>query len=129
MTAGDWREERRLYAWKLAQEGWRQKDIAAHLEVSRSAVSQWIARARVSGVSGLRGRTPPGAPRRLRDEQLARLPSLLEKGARHYGFKDDNWTRRRFAQLIERTFGVSYSERHAGRLMKAAGFTGKSNRR
>jgi len=25
----DWREERRKRAWKLKEEGWRQKDIAA----------------------------------------------------------------------------------------------------
>ena len=93
------------------------------LTKNASAVSQWIARARDNGVSGLRGRVPPGAPRRLRDEQLAQLPALLEKGARYYGFEDDSWTRRRVALLIQRLFGVSYSERHVSRLMRAAGCT------
>ena len=118
----DWREERRLYAWALAQAGWRQMDIAEHLGVTRSAVSQWIKRARESGASGLRRQVSPGAPRRLRDEQLAKLPGLLNQGATHYGFEGDLWTRRRVVLVIQRVFGVSYSERHAGRLLKAAGW-------
>ncbi len=120
----DWREERRLYAWALAQAGWRQMDIAEHLGVTRSAVSQWIKRARESGASGLHRRVPPGAPRRLRDEQLAKLPELLNKGAAHYGFEGDFWTCQRVAAVIQRAFGVSYSERHVGRLLKAVGWAG-----
>jgi transcriptional regulator with XRE-family HTH domain len=41
----DWREERRQRAWALKQQGWHQKDIAAALGVSTSAVSQWCTRA------------------------------------------------------------------------------------
>jgi predicted transcriptional regulator len=37
----DWREGRRLRAWELQQQGWKQKDIAAALGVTPGAVSQW----------------------------------------------------------------------------------------
>jgi predicted transcriptional regulator len=37
----DWREARRLRAWQLHEQGWKQKDIAAALGVSEGAVSQW----------------------------------------------------------------------------------------
>jgi transposase len=55
----------------------------------------------------------------LSDEQLARLPELLKLGAEHFGFRGEVWTRKRVASLIEREFGVRYSPRHVGRLLKA----------
>ena len=36
----DWREGRRLRAWELHQQGWKQKDIAAALGVTPGAVPQ-----------------------------------------------------------------------------------------
>ncbi len=36
----DWKEGRRLRAWELWQQGWKQKDIATALGVSKGAVSQ-----------------------------------------------------------------------------------------
>jgi hypothetical protein len=36
----DWREERRLRAWALHQQGWMGKTIAEALGVSKGAVSQ-----------------------------------------------------------------------------------------
>jgi DNA-directed RNA polymerase specialized sigma24 family protein len=41
----DWREGRRLRAWELAQQGWKQTDIAAALGVTHGAISQWLTRA------------------------------------------------------------------------------------
>jgi transcriptional regulator len=38
--AADWREGRRIRAWELKQEGWKQRDIAQALGVSAGAVSQ-----------------------------------------------------------------------------------------
>jgi len=115
----DWREARRLRAWELKQAGWKQKDIAEALGVSQAAVSDWMRRGREGGPAALRNQPKSGAPRRLSDEQLARLPELLKLGAEHFGFRGEVWTRKRVASLIEREFGVRYSPRHVGRLLKA----------
>jgi predicted transcriptional regulator len=52
----DWREARRLQAWELKQKGWKQKDIAEALGVSKGAVSQWFKKAESEGVEALRKR-------------------------------------------------------------------------
>jgi len=75
----NWKEARRLQAWQLKHKGWSQRQIAEALGVSEGAVSQWMARARNVGPEALRRRPPPGAPRRLSPEQLARLPELDQR--------------------------------------------------
>ena len=71
--ATDWREGRRLRAWELKREGWKQREIADALGVSKGAVSQWMKRGREGGIEGLRRRIAPGAPPRLNEEQRERL--------------------------------------------------------
>jgi transposase len=117
----DWREERRLRAWALEQAGWRQKEIAETLGVSKGAVSKWIKRGRENGVSDLRRKKAAGAPRRLRDDQLANLRARLRENPEQNGLGGDTWTYKQVADLIQREFNVSYSERHAGRLLKEGG--------
>jgi len=119
----DWREYRRLRAWELKQQGWKQKDIAEALGVTPGAVSQWMQRAQAGGKEALRRRLAPGRAPRLSAEQREKLPALLGKGAEAYGFRGAVWTRKRVAQVIRRKFGVSYAPRHVGRLLKALGWT------
>ncbi len=54
----DWREERRMQAWKLKEQGWQQKEIAEALGVSEGAVSQWLKRGREGGLEALRAHPP-----------------------------------------------------------------------
>jgi transposase len=119
----NWKEARRFQAWQLKQQGWSQRQIAEALGVSEGAVSQWMARARNAGPEALRRRPPPGAPRRLSAEQLARLPELLHRGPPAYGFRGELWTRSRVAAIIRLEWGVSYHPRHVGRLLKAIGWS------
>jgi transposase len=115
-TPHNWKEARRLQAWRLKHKGWSQRQIAEALGVSEGAVSQWMTRARTGGPRALRHRPPPGAPRRLSAEQLARWPALLQRGPTTYGFRGDVWTRRRIAAVLRAEFGVSYHPVHVGRL-------------
>lgn len=119
----DWREGRRLRAWALHQQGWKQRAIAEALGVTQGAVSQWIARGKAGGVEALHNRKSPGAPRRLTSEQREQLPRLLERGAQAFGFRGDIWTRARIAAVIKRAFGVSYHRDHIGRLLSDVGWS------
>jgi transposase len=111
----NWKEARRLHAWQLTQQGWPQRQIAEALGVSEGAVSQWMRRARDGGAEALRHRPPRGAPSRLTDAQLARLPALRQQSPEAYGCRGAIWTRRRIAAVIHLEFGVSYHPRHVGR--------------
>lgn len=120
----DWRAYRRLRAWELKQQGWKQEDIAEALGVTPGAVSQWMKRAREGGgKAALRRRLAPGAAPRLSEAQKAKIPAWLEKGAEAYGFRGEVWTRKRVAEDIRRELGVTYSPRHVGRILKALGWS------
>lgn len=84
---GDWKEWRRLRAWKLSQLGWSQKEIAEALGVTEGAVSQWMKIGREQGEEGLRGKIAAGPGQRLSQEQLEQLSVLLEQGAGAHGFR------------------------------------------
>jgi len=117
--ATDWREGRRLRAYELKQQGWKQSQIADALGASEGAVSQWMKRAREQGVEGLRHKPPPGATPRLSEDERAKLPELLAQGAQVHGFRGEVWTCERVAIVIRREFGVSYHPAHVSRLLKA----------
>ena len=119
----DWREERRMRAWKLKEQGWQQKEIARALGVSEGAVSQWLKRGREGGVEALKAHPPKGMTPRLTAEQKMQIPGLLAKGAEAYGFRGDVWTASRVAEVIARTFGVHYHRDHVGKLLREVGWS------
>lgn len=121
--ATDWHEGRRLRAWELKREGWKQQEIADALGVSKGAVSQWMKRGREGGIESLRRRIAPGALPRLNAEQRERLAKLLTYDAEAYGFRGKVWTCARVAELIRRQFGVRYHPAHVSRLLKSLGLS------
>ena len=119
----DWREGRRLRAWELAEQGWKQKDIAAALGVTQGAVSHWLSRARAEGPTALRQQPPPGRQPRLTADQRAQIPDLLARGPEAWRFRGNVWTRNRIALVIQETFGVRYDPSQVGRIMRALGWS------
>jgi transposase len=78
-----------------------------------------VKRARQGGVQALKRQTAPGASPCLSEEQRAKVPELLERGAEAHGFRGEAWTCERVAIVIRREFGVSYHPAHVSRLLKA----------
>ena len=76
----NYREYRRLRAWEMHQQGYRQQAIADALGLTQGAVSQIIACARGSGVAALRHHKPQGAKPRLTAAQKAELVAKLRQG-------------------------------------------------
>jgi transposase len=54
----------------------------------------------------------------MSEDQRARLPELLARGAPAYGFRGDVWTCARVATMIYGEFGVGYHPAHVSRLLK-----------
>lgn len=119
----DWQEGRRLRALALYEEGWKAIRIAEALGVTRGAVSQWRAAARVGGREALRRRPRRGHPPKLTAEQRRHLPDLLTRGAEAYGFVGDVWTTTRVAEVIRREFGVRHHPAHVSRVLAAIRWT------
>ena len=63
------------------------------------------------GVEALKRRSAPGARPRLSEDERARVPELLKRGAEAHGFRGELWTCERVAQVIRKEFGVSYTTR------------------
>ncbi len=119
----DWNEGRRLRAWELKQQGWKQQDIAAALGVSASAVSQWCKRAAPGGAEALRRRPAPGPRPKLTAEQEQEVLAILARGAEAWGFRGDVWTTHRVARVIRQAFGVRYHPAHMSKLLRACGWS------
>lgn len=119
----DWREARRLRAWELKKQGWKQSRIAEALGVTRGAVSQWVEKGEKGGIEALYSQKGGGPKPKLSEKQLGQLPSLLEKGAEAYGFRGDVWTRPRVAKVIEQEFGIRFTPQHVGNLLRKAGWS------
>jgi transposase len=113
----DWKEGWRRHAWELKAQGRKQKDFAAALGVTEGVVSQWLKRGR--GVEALRRHPAPGPQTKLSAERLAKLASLLNRGAEAHGYRGNVWTAKRGAEVIKREFGVSYHPEHCSRILRA----------
>jgi transposase len=116
-------ERRRLAAGKELLEAdpdeWGyQARIAREYGVHPSNVCRWEKRVREGGLDALRSTKAKGNPPRLTDEQRERLRGMLLEGAVAHGYETDLWTGKRVARLIERTFGVGYSEKYVPQLLR-----------
>jgi transposase len=81
------------------------------------------ARAKLEGIEGLKHRPPPGAQARLSEDERAKIPELLARGAPAHGFRGEVWTCARVAEVIRKEFGVSYHPAHVSRLVRALGLS------
>jgi transposase len=123
LSGSDGKQWRRMRAWRLSQVGWKQRDIAAALDVSRGAVSQWLAVARHGGKAALMMQSGRGRSARLAAEQMRLIPDFLGHGPEAYGFRGQVWTTGRVAKVIQQEFDVSYHKGHVSRLLKQLHWT------
>jgi transposase len=113
-----------MRALELHQQGWIQRDIAAALGATESAVSQLLASARHGGPEALTSHTDRrGVASKLTAEQLRLVPDFLWHGAEAYGFRGDLWTCGRVVGVISEEFGITYSKSQVSRLLKRIGWT------
>jgi len=110
-------EKRRFAAVRLLEEGLAQTEIAQRLKVCRSTVVRWVAQYRQEGKEALRKAGRAGRPALLSQADRRRLEQLLLRGPERLGYETPLWTCPRVAHLIEREFGIGYSEGHVWKIL------------
>jgi transposase len=105
-----------MRAVQLVRQGESPTVVARILGVAPSSVHRWRRLAHRRG--GLRAKPVPGRPRRMSDQQLRQLRTLLHQGAVAHGWSSQWWTALRVTILIERRFGIKYHPDHVRRLLR-----------
>lgn len=106
----DGRVSARLLALANALEGLPREEAARLAGMTGQTLGDWVHRYNAEGVEGLRDRSRSGRPCALAEGQQAALKALILKGPK---LKRDGcvaWRSRDLCVLVERRFGVRYSE-------------------
>jgi len=112
-----------MRAMTLLDQGRSQAEVARELGVTPAAVSLWVKARREGGDAALRARPHPGPRPKLTAAQLARLEKLLLRGPRAFGYPTELWTLQRVAEVIQKTFRVSYDPSGVWHLLKRIGWS------
>jgi len=113
---------KRVLAGRLMLAGQTPAQAAKSVGVARQTAYTWKARLDEGGIEALRAMAP-GRPAQLDKGQRDALATALLQGAMAHGFGTQLWTLKRVRALIERLYGVQFSEVHVWRLLGSMGFS------
>jgi transposase len=123
MAKMDEATRKRVRAGRLMLAGNSPAEAAKVVGVARQTAYTWKARLDEGGIDALRSMVT-GRPAQLDAGQLALL-----QGAMAHDFGTELWTLKRVRVLIERLYGVRFSEVHVWRLLGAMGFSSQKPER
>lgn len=115
--------KRRVRAGRLLLKGKTPPEVARTVGAPRQTVYRWLSVLEEHGIEGLREMSKGGRPGRMSAEQLDELRELLLAGPIASGYGTDLWTLKRVRLLIEKQFGITYSDVHVWRILGAMGFS------
>lgn len=128
MARMDEATRKRVRAGRLMLAGKTPAEAAHAVGVARQTAYTWKARLDEGGIDALRAMAK-GRPAQLDASQLDRLRVALLQGALAHGFGTELWTLKRVRVLIQRLYGVTFSEVHVWRLLGAMGFSSQKPER
>lgn len=128
MARMDEATRKRVRAGRLMLAGKTPAEAAHAVGVARQTAYTWKARLDEGGIDALRSMSK-GRPAQLDGSQLDGLQVALLQGALAHGFGTELWTLKRVRMLIERLYGVTFSEVHVWRLLGAMGFSSQKPER
>jgi transposase len=115
--------KRRVRAGRLLLAGKSPPEVARLIGAPRQTVYRWRNVLEAGGIDALRDVNKGGRPPQLGAGELSRLYVMLLEGPVAHGFSTPLWTLKRVRLLIEREFGVRYSEVHVSHLLGQLGFS------
>jgi transposase len=116
------RARERLEMVRLADAGWTVPKIAAYLHRHEQTVRKYVAAFLTAGFAALPDRRGGGRPRRITDDHLAAVETLLDTQTR-------TWTTPQVAAWLAREHGVAVHPGHLSRLLHQRGYRWKRTRR
>lgn len=117
-------EARRLQGLRLLKRGVVQSEVARQVGVKRQTVHIWAQRLQeAAGAIGKLRARPLGRPRKLDEQQLKELRSIVLAGALSAGFPTELWTLKRVRAVIKQRFAVQYGTAGCWRLLRELGFS------
>ena len=115
--------KRRVRAGRLLLKGKAPAEVAEIVSAPRQTVYRWLDVLREQGIDGLRVMSKGGRPSRMTPEQTGELYELLVAGPIANGYGTDLWTLKRVRLMIEKRFGIKYSDVNVWRILGAMGFS------
>jgi putative transposase len=103
------REQVRLVAAELIEEGASDREIAKRFRVSRMSANRWRRALATGGKAALASKGAGGARCKLTPVQLGELEAVLDAGPAAWGWQDQCWTLARIGELVCERFGADYT--------------------
>ncbi len=128
MAKMDESTRKRMRAGRLMLAGKTPAESAKAVGVARQTAYTWKARLDEGGIDALRSMAT-GRPAQLDGKQLDALRTALLQGATAHDFGTELWTLKRVRALVERLYGVRFSEVHVWRLLGSMGFSSQKPER
>jgi transposase len=118
------REQVRLAAAELIEDGVSDREVARRFRVSRMSANRWRRVLAAGGRAALASKGAGGAKCKLTSAQLRELETVLDAGPAASGWDEDQcWTLARIAELIRRRFTVDYTLAGADLLLHRIGWS------
>lgn len=124
----DNRQTRRLLALAAVYDGMSREAAATVGGMDRQTLRDWVHRFNAEGPEGLTDRPRSGMPRWLSPAQMRELAEIVETGPDLAVDGVVRWRRVDLRRVIEERFGILYSERGVGELLKVLSFSYISGR-
>jgi len=116
------RYDHRLHAMLLVAQGMSCRKAAALLGDSPRTVQYWVRRFEEEGLSGLVDDERRGRPRRLNEEQLDRIASVLRDSPSQAGMPANLWDGKTVSAFILKEWNIVLGVRQCQRLFRQLGF-------
>jgi transposase len=116
------RYDHRLHGVLLVAQGMSCPEVSRLLGDSPRTVEYWVRRFEDKGLAGLVEGERAGRPRRLSDDQLEEIDSVLRQGPESVGIARGLWDGKGLSEFIKRRYGITLGVRQSQYIFKSLGF-------
>lgn len=120
-SSNDYKHAYRLTIVNAVLQGQAPSKVSEFCGESKNTITAWVKLVDEQGLEALRGKSPPGRPSRLSDEQLESLRAVLEADPQTYGYPV--WEGKTLSDYIKSKMNVKIGVRQCQNLLHKLGFT------